>query len=212
MTSKSLLSWIFVSLLLTRFHHRLKFIYNVQRIFNLFWMIFCAVIVEMTLIKNNMRQALAQYGHITTPAQLLPLLIGTLSFIRILWLISREHGKAIQNTLRAEAEMAEHEAPKFLQRVHLAFKTTIRKIISPLSVSSDIAGSTVHRERSPSNTPHRFHPLHHRYLVAWLPWLSVFKFWKHYCPIMESLPSHADSPCREDVKLNASVHEELSSF
>ena len=212
MTSKSLLSWIFVSLLLTHFHHRLKMIYNVQRVFNLVWIIFCANIIEMTLVKNNMRKALSQYSHISSPAQLLPLLVGTLSFIRTLWKIFQQHGKTIANTLRDDAEKAENEAPKFLHRVRLVFEITIRKIISPLSVSSDIAGSTVHLERSHSNTPHRFHPLHHRYLVAWLPWLSVFKFWKHYCAVAETLPLHADAPHREDIKLDASVHEEPTSI
>ena len=166
----------------------------------------------MTLNRNNMLQTLSQFGHISTPAQLLPLLVGTLSFVRTLWLIFQKHGKAIMNTLREEAEKAENETPKFLHRVRRALEITIRKIISPLSVSSDIAVSTVDRERSHSNPPLRFHPMHHRYLVAWLPWLSVFKFWKHYCPNEESLPSLADVPYGEDIKPEASVHEGPISF
>lgn len=201
-----------MSLLLTQFHHRLKFMYNVQRIFNLVWIIFCANIVEMTLNYNHMLGTLAQNSRITTPAQLLPFLVGTLSFVRTLWLIFKEHGKTVANILRADAEMAENEAPKFLHIVYLAFDVTIRRIISPLSVSSD-ATSTARRERSPPDTPHRYHPWHRRYLVAWLPWLSVFKFWKHYCPVEERLPTtHADSPHGEDIKLNTSVHEYSSSF
>ena len=162
----------------------------------------------MTLNYNNMLQTIAQFSHVLNPAQLLPLLIGTLSFVRTLWLIFQEHGKSIKNVLRAEAEMAENEAPKLLHNIHRAFEIIIRKIISPLSVSSDTV-STVQREQSHSNTPHRVKPLHHRYLVAWLPWLSVFKFWKHYCPMEESLPTTSvGTPDREDIKLSVIVRED----
>jgi hypothetical protein len=185
--------------------------YNVQRIFNLVWIIICANIVEMTLNYNNMLDTLGTHGHINSPAQLLPLLVGSLSFLRTLWLIFQEHGKTVMDILRAEAEMAEKEAPKFLRSIPRVFDITVRRIISPLSVSSDTA-SAVHHERSHSHTPHHFRPLHHRYIVAWMPWLSVFKFWKHYCPVEESLPTtQMDATHKETTKADVVVHEDSVS-
>ena len=69
---------------------RLKLLFKIFRVFNLFWILFCLLMVEMTLNKNHMRRTIAQDGGIRFPSQLLPLLIGGLSFIRVLWLIYAE--------------------------------------------------------------------------------------------------------------------------
>src|ERR1700753_2043576 len=47
--------------------------------------------IEMTLNDNHMLGVLAKNsGQVANAAQLIPLLIGTLSFLRVLWLIFRE--------------------------------------------------------------------------------------------------------------------------
>src|ERR1700712_2440510 len=70
--------------------NRLEILFNILRVFNLVWIVFCAGIVEMTLNENKMIDTLAQNGNIAYPAQLLPLLIGVLSFARVLWFIYDE--------------------------------------------------------------------------------------------------------------------------
>jgi len=167
----------------------------------------------MTLNQNHLLGTLAQHSDVRPPAQLLPLLIGVLSFARTLWLIFDEHGKTIAKILRTEAENAkilraeaENEPPKILHNIRRGFEITVRRIISPLSVSSSTV-STDGSEQSQSHMPHGFHPWHQRYLVAWMPWLSIFKFWRRSCPVPETLPTMADDTPKEDQKLDVTVYE-----
>src|ERR1700760_1556482 len=67
--------------------------FTIFRVFNISWILFCAIMVELTLNQNHMISTLAQSGGIGNPAQLLPLLVGILSFFRVLFLIYIDQNK-----------------------------------------------------------------------------------------------------------------------
>jgi hypothetical protein len=155
---------------------RLKFLFNILRIFNIFWIIFCAVMIEMTLNYNHMLQALEQYGHIGVPAQLLPLLVGTLSFARVLWLIyaeGKKRAKEASDNGQARFERRETETKPSLHNGYgLGFN--FLKIFSPSARPRD---APIFELDAPALPP-LLRPWHHRYLVALFPWLSTFRFWR----------------------------------
>jgi hypothetical protein len=155
--------------------HRLKFLFKMFRVFNLFWIIFCALMVEMTLNKNNMLQMLAQHSQIQYPAQLLPLLIGGLSFIRVLWLIYAEGRDRVkeQKTSNQERFNRHETMTKPSLRNGYGLGREFWKILSPAKRPSDAPIFEVEPVLSAM-----LRPWHHRYLVALLPWLSTFDSWR----------------------------------
>jgi len=158
--------------------------YNVMRSFNLFWIVFCAAMIEMTLNDNNMLQTLAKHSNVSAPAQLLPLLVGTLSFARTVWLIFYEHGNEILQAVRTET--AGMEPRTRAEKFRLGFHLSIQRFISPTS------GGNVGRPREASvqtHTAFTLRPWHQRYLVAYLPWLSIFGFWQKVVDEDQGLPT-----------------------
>lgn len=162
------------------------------------------LMVEMTLNKNNMLQTLSKYGHIQYPAQLLPLLIGGLSFIRVLWLIyaeGRDRVKEASHTNKARFER--HETitkPSFRNAYGLGFD--FLKILSPSKQPRD---APVFEEEP--NLPPVLKPWHHRYLVSLFPWLATFESWKltetnsGEVDVEQSIPSEMGKNFQGDIKV-----------
>jgi len=177
-----------------------------MRTFNIFWIVFCAVQIELTLVYNNVQQALVAHANISAPAQLLPLLVGTLSFARTLWLIIYEHGNSILDTLRTEADGMEPKS--HAENIRRGFHLTIQRFISPLSGEP----LPLHREASVvSHTPFHLRPWHERYLVAYLPWLAIFGFWKKIVDEDQGLPTtstNGELPTYENDKQATSLEVE----
>jgi hypothetical protein len=155
--------------------HRLKFLFKMFRVLNLFWIIFCAIMVEMTLTKNNMLQMLAQHSQIQYPAQLLPLLIGGLSFIRVLWLIYAEGRDRVkvEKTSNQERFNRHETMTKPTLRNGYGLGREFWKILSPANRPRDAPIFEVEPV-----LPAMLRPWHHRYLVALFPWLSAFESWR----------------------------------
>jgi hypothetical protein len=132
--------------------------------------------VEMTLNKNNMWQTLAQNSTIIQyPSQLLPLLVGGLSFIRVLWLIYVEGRDRVKEEKdNNQRRFNRHETmTKPSMRNAYGLGLNFFKILSPAKRPRE----AVIFEAEPS-FPQPLKPWHHRYLVALLPWLSAFESWK----------------------------------
>jgi hypothetical protein len=186
----------------------LKFLFKVFRIFNLFWIIFCALMVEMTLNKNNMWQTLAQNSSIIQyPSQLLPLLVGGLSFIRVLWLIyveGRDRVKVEKDSNQARFNRHETMTKPSLGNAY-GLGLNFFKILSPAKQPRE----AVIFEAEPSLPP-PLKPWHHRYLVALLPWLSAFEAWKltdkHDAEVdpERSAPMGASESFPQDLKVEPS--------
>lgn len=124
-------------------------------VFNLVWILWSAVMVEVTLNMNNVNNVLGPQGGIALPGQLLPMLIGAISLVRLLWIMFNERfrPKMRLGTGEFPTEGAESERP-----------TGPIKTTSGLSTLS-MGHPGIHR------------PIWQRYLVAWMPWLSRFDFW-----------------------------------
>jgi hypothetical protein len=132
--------------------------------------------VEKTLGKNNMLGTLSQYSHIVYPSQLLPLLVGALSFLRVLWLIyaeGKERVKEASDTGHARFERRETGTKPSLRNGY-GLGLNFFKIFLP---SGRPRNDPVFELEQPLLPP-LFRPWHHRYLVALFPWLSTFKFWR----------------------------------
>jgi hypothetical protein len=126
--------------------------------------------IEMTLNKNNMLEATTSHRDITYPSQLLPLCVGALSFLRVLWLIYREGKERIKEESSAEktrsAAAGGRPAKRSLYNC-FGFSLDIRKLFTlPARPDSALVSEV-----------EQFRPWHYRYLVALLPWLSTFDFW-----------------------------------
>ncbi|KIN06741.1 hypothetical protein OIDMADRAFT_46672 [Oidiodendron maius Zn] len=132
----------------------LLIVYNVLRLFNLFYIIFCASMIELTLNKNHILNTLAPYGDIAHPAQLIPLVVGILSLVRVLWLIYREwKDSPSEDTTRSARQTYQY----FFENLWLPSKLD----------------ETVFAQSAGHHTPSTVRLWLYRYVVAYLPWLST---------------------------------------
>src|ERR1700745_640711 len=92
------------------FASRLKWMFAFFRLFNIVWIIFCAIMIELTLNENRMLSVLAKNGGIGNPAQLLPLLVGVLSLVRILFLIYVDRRKK-RTATASDPTTPKHHSP-----------------------------------------------------------------------------------------------------
>lgn len=157
---------------------RLKFLFNLFRIFNLFWIVFCASMIEMTLNENNMLETLAQHGDIAYPAQLIPLIVGALSFVRVLWLIYAEWKEADEKKSRRSNNDEPSKKTKRHPSLSNAYRFSFDIIKRIFSSSAQPEPETPTFEDEHPDMPDILRPWHHRYAVALLPWLSTFNAWK----------------------------------
>jgi hypothetical protein len=111
--------------------------------------------IEMTLTDNHMLGVLAQNGsQIASPAQLLPLLIGALSFLRVLWLIFREWR---EEHLNHSEDDPEHKH--------------IMRLIPEIKRRKTSEESALHK-RKLQGRHLLFKNRYARYTLTWMPWLA----------------------------------------
>jgi len=157
-------------------------------------MIYVIIMVELTIVWNH-ASAVTDGATLSQPSQLLPFLVGALGLVRILYIIAID-----TFTERAEAE-EEQSLPPASETVATSHGTpqdennpTTAPSSSPLLEKvSSVTSTTVARPSSVATTtapatPVRMRPELRRaetasrilerkaivrYLVAWLPWLSL---------------------------------------
>jgi len=115
------------------------------------------------------------HGNISYPAQLLPMMIGALSFLRICWLL-------FQRWLYPEPDCCDENEvpPEKLNESNGAGPATPNVglgLLSSPSPGAERPAAGTEQGYDQSITRHR--SLTMRYLVAYLPWLSQFQFWKN---------------------------------
>jgi hypothetical protein len=167
---------------------RLKFLFNILRVFNLGWIVFCAVLIELTLNENHMLRTLAKWGDIAFPAQLLPLLVGVLSFARVLWFMLLDWVDTGDEAVIADpAHPHRSAAAKSLRgRLRLLPSWNDAKQRRP------VAGT------KPNDGEDRHKPIHYRWVVGYLPWLSVFPFWRRELRDIENVaPTESESQAQK---------------
>jgi hypothetical protein len=164
--------------------NRLKLFYNVMRVYNLVWIVLCILIIENTLAENHMLRTLAKYGDIAFPAQLLPLLVGALSFLRVVWLIYVEwsegsealpsHTNLDGTNEGSRANDKEHPIESF-SNLSSRYTAILRWIRGNRTAALP---ADAYDDENEDGIALSSRPIHHRYAVALLPWLSTLDFWK----------------------------------
>jgi hypothetical protein len=130
------------------------------------------VLIEFSLNFNNVKHVLGgPHGNeLHLPGQILPLLIGLFGFVRICYLILetwRSPGGDVEPSL-ARAARTIHEA------------RTMHAKYLPLAFSP----AMMRHSTSPSHDPNEIDELGRgrgrtgRYLIAWLPWLSLLRYFQ----------------------------------
>ena len=128
--------------------------------------------VELTLRWNHVKDVLGPNGNISYPAQLLPMMIGALSFLRILWLLfqrlrnpsvdSYDGNEATQQKVGGSSGASTDNPRAGLGLLH--YSPATNAVIEGEDYDDSLA-----LNRSPIE----------RYTVAYLPWMSQFEFWKN---------------------------------
>lgn len=139
-------------------------------------MVFSIIMVELTLIWNHVTAVIGPHGNVAYPSQLLPMLIGTLSLVRILFLIvwekadpdDKEEGETA--TAPPSTNPLAHAPPQHGLGFGQGLESLGPQVASPESAHSEPQLRVGPDDGVPRSTLHR-------YLVAWLPWLSQFPFW-----------------------------------
>jgi hypothetical protein len=142
-------------------------------------MIFVAIMVEMTIFWNKAKAVIAAGNEVAYPAQLLPLLIGAFGLLRILFLL---FWSIYEPEDREQGETA--TAPPVDAQGNLSAGNKMRAENQGLGIQSEkITASSTPYPPGPGAAIMDHSPvlirrsLFHRYMVAWLPWLSQFPFW-----------------------------------
>lgn len=118
--------------------------YKFLRIANPIWLLWSVLTVEFTLNFNHIEGVLGgPQNSLSTPGQLLPLLVGGFGFIQVLYVILKE--KVFQRAFHADPDSNHHFGPSVLRS------------------TTDL--DTAQQKRSRVL----------RYLVGWLPWLSLLQ-------------------------------------
>ncbi|OLE52729.1 MAG: hypothetical protein AUG51_16690 [Acidobacteria bacterium 13_1_20CM_3_53_8] len=151
----------------------MAFIFTLNRTFNIFWICYSIVAVELILIWNHVTQVYGPNGNISYPAQLLPLLIGVLGFIRICWLLYKKvtdppDDCCDENGAAPEKQSGSATAPPVNRQVGLGLLASTYSPARAEANGDDYDESIAHNRS-----------LGMRYMVAYLPWLSQFGFWKN---------------------------------
>ena len=144
-------------------------------------MIFAIITVELTLIWNRVSTVIVTGNSVAYPSQLLPLLVGGFGFVRILFLLfwayyepeDQERGE----TATAPPEDAQGNLSAGNEQRAARQGLGIESKEMTASPSSYSPGTTILGHDQNHNPVAIRRSLLHRYMVAWLPWLSQFPFW-----------------------------------
>ena len=119
--------------------------------------------VELTLNWNHVENVIGGNGHMSYPAQLLPLIIGILGFVRILYIVYRNY-----RPHRVD-QVAAAEEGQALNGLDVQVEKQTKGETHSCCSEEDPEDFDINvRDRS----------LTLRYLIAWLPWLSVSELWR----------------------------------
>jgi len=138
------------------------------RILNIIWLVLTAISVEFTLNFNHVHGVLGDAGRIYIPSQLLPMLIGVLSFVRILW-IRFENWRSpddIEPSLPPTSNARPRRARTFRS------PSDVLKLFSPALSRTFMETDQLSKETNASYAT-VVGPRWKRYVVGWLPWLSL---------------------------------------
>ncbi|OCT53965.1 hypothetical protein CLCR_09767 [Cladophialophora carrionii] len=158
--------------------------------FNLFWLVFAIASIEVTLNLNHIQNVLGA-GGTRGAGQVIPALIGLISFFRVLYELACQHVPWLKKKGDEEedapdvydlASPTEHKDTNGLGLTHGAYSSALL---------NDDPAQTAGVSATLNRPPTILYPLHrttgthrrprqtrrslsHRILLAWLPWLNMF--------------------------------------
>lgn len=157
--------------------------------FNMLWIVFMMTLVEIALNENKILGVLGAQGTVSTatllqPGQLLPMLIGTFSFIRVLFIayeLYRYPDGDISPSLGRQSSKREAEVRQDAANYSNVFKL--------FSAANEVRKEELHhlaakenkdleeQETDPFCNLHKRLTPFQKVMVTWLPWLSLLFFW-----------------------------------
>jgi hypothetical protein len=141
---------------------------------NLLWLIFSGLLVEFTLTFNHITAVLGgpHDNELHLPSELLPLLMGAFGFVRICWLKFedwRSPGDTDPSLAKSDDLPHRSRTLRFGKRMLQVFSASLAK--DEARKAEHDANEVDELEKNKSRIS--------RYLVAWLPWLSLLKHWRN---------------------------------
>lgn len=133
------------------------------------------ILVECTLNFNHVKGVLGPGGRIFFPSQLIPLIIGAFSFLRLGYrVLEKSRDPDDDPSLPANA-------PTFGVNQEFPGKRKLFKLFAP-PTSAVNPRPQLPQDMPPEDTDIdklvEDEPVRLRYLVTWLPWLSLLHWWK----------------------------------
>jgi hypothetical protein len=136
---------------------------------------FSVLMVEMTLFYNHATAVLGgpDDNELHLPSELLPLLIGAFGFLRTCWLKFEEWRSPSNPDPSMAEDPPEHARRSRTMRVGVRW---FEAFSERLAVDAE---KRAEHEAAELDELERGRSRPERYLVAWLPWLSLLKRWRN---------------------------------
>lgn len=164
---------------------------HVFGVFNLIWMLFMATLIEITLNENRIYQVLGgttsrlQQNDLLQPGQLLPMLIGTFSFVRCLFIayelfrypdgdISPSLGRHSSKRVM-QPQSNPTQGLNFFKLFSAANEVAYEQNRSYSEIKGD--EDAQEKEIDPFYELQNRLSISQRILVTWAPWFSLLWFW-----------------------------------
>ena len=182
--------------------NRLLFLFNALRILNFLWILWSMLLTEFTLNYNHIKSVLGPGGRIYFPSQLIPMIIGSVSFVRLMYKLLEQRRDPLDGddpSLPLNLTFSNRKATGSTSDPQQSFPSKKRfwKIFAPattinVSVNGRVPSPALGRE---TTTPEpddmdesllealrnrRKNPSFLRYVVTFLPWLSLLLFLNHH--------------------------------
>lgn len=146
--------------------------------FNLFWIVFSMICIEFTLNLNHVRDVISLSAM--SSGQLIPLLIGIASLLRVSYVIFRNKMGWTRDKEEITPSAEGDSDMKYMKGLGPTMTNT-NSIYSPPRKKPPSEPETI-VNLPPRRATGPFRPrrhLLHRFLLAWLPWLGLFSFFRH---------------------------------
>ncbi|KAK5104630.1 hypothetical protein LTS08_002521 [Lithohypha guttulata] len=187
-------------------------------VFNLWWIIFAMVVIEFTLDENRATGVLITNARtadtrILEPSQLLPMLIGTFSFIRILF-IAFEHWRSPDGDITPSLGRNASNRNAKAKRDSMQGLNILKLFSSSNAKSQECAhADESHDSQQTWDGEHNdaYYNLHsrlntsRRILITVLPWFSLLWFWPWSEDIVGPVPQGEDTIALRPKPRNESI-------
>jgi len=172
---------------------RLELVYKALRVLNLLWLVCSILLVELSLNFNHVTGVLGgpHDNELHLPSQMLPLLIGACGLVRISYLVLMNTRSPEDGELSQPSPMT----PRAARTMH--FGSDLSKVFSPAMAREAVLRSAHDPEDIDEGQRRRSWAV--RYLVAWLPWLSLLRHFGGEESLEAGTMPNDEAPTKENL-------------